>query len=379
MTATVEDSALRDWAQRLRAGFDLHLEFTVGVEEEVLLVDRQTLDLAPRAPELLEELGDPERFHAELSPAQIEIVSPPCTTASDAVDALARGRRCVLTAATGDIRLAGMGAHPFAEPWSDVSPLPRHRQIAARYRWGARQGGLAAGLHVHLGMAGADRVLAVFNALRGHMPQVAALAAGAPFFDSRDTGLASIRPKLADALPRQGVAPAFPTWLDYARFLHAGRGTGSFADYRELWWECRLHPGFGTIEVRVADAQASLEDVAAVATTIEAVGRWLCARHDAGERLAVHPTGWIRENRWRAAADGLAGELIDLDAMRGVPARDDVSRLLDAVQPALTRGRDLDGARRLLEHPHPDEHRRLAAGRGLRGLVEAVSDRTGDV
>jgi carboxylate-amine ligase len=218
----------------------------------------------------------------------------------------------------------------------------------------------------------------VFNALRGHMPQVAALAACAPLFAGRDTGLASVRPKLADALPRQGVAPAFPAWLDYARLLDAGRRTGSFADHRELWWECRLHPGFGTIEVRVADAQASLGDVTAVVTTIEAIARWLCARHDAGEPLASHRAEWIRENRWRAAADGLAGELIDLDAMRSVPARDSVAQLVDAAEPALPTGAGLDAARRLIAEPHPDRHRQIATRLGLAGLVNALADLTED-
>jgi len=328
------------------------------------------------APQLLEVLNDPDRFHAELSPAQIEVVSPPHAAATDAVRVLAEGRRRVLAAAGGEIRLAGMGAHPFAVPWSDVSPGPRHQRVASRYRWGARQGGLAAGLHVHLGVPGADRLLAVFNCLRGHMPQVAALAACAPFFAGRDTGLASIRPKLADALPRQGVAPAFPAWIDLARFLDAGSRTGSFADFRELWWECRLHPGFGTIEVRVADAQASIADAAAAAATVEALGRWLCSRHDAGEPLAVHPREWIRENRWRAAADGVSGELIDLDAMRPVPARGLLTGLLDAVQPFAAGDAQLEHARGLIDHPHPDRHRGVAADRGLAALVETVCELT---
>ena len=126
------------------------------------------------------------------------------------------GRRTVFVLAAGEVRLAGLGAHPFAEPWSGISPGPRFEVIERRFRWAARQGGLAAGLHIHLGIPGADVLLAVYNALRGFMPEVAALAAAAPYFAGRDTGLASIRPKLADALPNQGVAPSFGGWSDYA-------------------------------------------------------------------------------------------------------------------------------------------------------------------
>ena len=153
------------------------------------------------------------------------------------MSALVEGRRAVAAAARGEVRLAGLGAHPFAEPWSGISPGSRFAEIERRFRWAARQGGLATGLHVHLGIPGADALLAVYNALRGYMPEVAALAAAAPFFAGRDTGFASIRPKLADALPNQGVAPMFAGWSDYAAFLRWGRATRSFADHTTLWWE----------------------------------------------------------------------------------------------------------------------------------------------
>src|SRR5204863_652197 len=142
--------------------------------------------------------------------------------------------------------------------------------------------------------------------------EVAALAAAAPYFAARDTGLASIRPKLADALPHQGVAPSFASWREYAALLAWGRRTGAFPDHTKLWWECRLHPGFGTIEVRVADAQASPEDVESIVAVVCCLARWLLATYERGEPLPSHPAWAIAENRWRAAADGVEGELIDL-------------------------------------------------------------------
>jgi glutamate---cysteine ligase / carboxylate-amine ligase len=352
---------------------------TYGVEEELHLVDPGTLDLVEAGPQLLAELDNPDRFRAELSPAQIEIVSPVCTSAGEAVRAIVEGRRAAAAATGGTVRLAGLGVHPFAEPWSGISPGSRFMEIERRFRWGARQGGLAAGLHVHLGIPGADTLLAVYNALRSYMPEIAALAAAAPFFGGRDTGLASIRPKLADALPNQGVAPVFAAWSDYAAFMRWGRTTGSFADHTTLWWECRLHPGFGTIEVRVPDAQAAPEDVETVVAVVCALASWLTERHDAGERLPAHPVWAITENRWRAAADGVEGALVDLDLMRPVGARTRIGELLGLVAAAAATPEDaaaVDGAYGMLERPAPTRHREIARVRGLRGLVEWAADRT---
>jgi glutamate---cysteine ligase / carboxylate-amine ligase len=363
----------------LRAVFDRAEEPTIGVEEELLLVDPRSFAPVDAGPELLAELQDHDRFRAELSPAQIEIVSPVCTSPGEAVRALMAGRRAAAAATAGEMRLVGLGAHPFAEPWSGISPGPRFELIERRFRWGARQGGLAAGLHIHLGIPGADTLLAVSNALRGFMPEIAALAAAAPYFAGRDTGLASIRPKLADALPNQGVAPAFAGWDDYAALLEWGRMTGSFSDHTKLWWECRLHPGFGTIEVRVPDAQAAPADVEAVVTVTWSLARWLAERHDRGEPLPAHPVWAIAENRWRAAADGVEGALVDLDVMRPVAARARIRELLTRIggsagSPAGERA--IEHGLTMLDRPAPPTHREIAATRGLPGLVAWAAERT---
>jgi glutamate---cysteine ligase / carboxylate-amine ligase len=363
----------------LRALFDRADEFTVGVEEELLIVDPVSFELVAAAPRLLAEVLDDDRFRAELSPAQIEIVSPVCTSPADAVRAILAGRREASAALAGEARLAGLATHPFAEPWSGISPGPRFELIELRFRWAARQGGLAAGLHVHVAVPGADTLLAVYNALRGYMPELAALAAAAPFFAGRDTGLASIRPKLADALPNQGVAPAFAGWGGYASLLSWGRRTGSFPDHTKLWWECRLHPGFGTIEMRVPDAQSAAADVETVATVAWALARWLAERYARGEPLPAHPAWAITENRWRAAADGVEGELVDLDLMRPVATRARIRDLLSRIGPhAGGRAAEhaVERALIMLERPASRVHRDVAAARGLPGLVAWAADRT---
>ena len=366
-------------ADDLRALFDRADEFTVGVEEELLLVDAATFEPVEVGPRLVSEVLDHDRFHAELSPAQIEIVSPVCTAPAEAVRALVAGRREASAALNGEARLAGLGTHPFAEPWSGISPGPRFELIERRFRWAARQGGLAAGLHVHLSIPGADTLLAVYNALRGSMPELAALAAAAPFFAGRDTGLASIRPKLADAFPNQGVAPAFAAWGDYASLLSWGMRTGSFPDHTKLWWECRLHPGFGTIEVRVPDAQASAANVETIVTVAWSLARWLAERHGRGEPLPAHPVWAITENRWRAAADGVEGALVDLDLMRPGGTRSRIRELLSRIFPYAggpAGERAIERALIMLERPAPRVHRDVAAAGGLPRLVAWAAERT---
>jgi carboxylate-amine ligase len=243
-------------AGRLRELFERVESFTIGAEEELLLVDPDGFDLVPAAADLVARLDDASTYRQELSAAQLEIVTPVCQTAGQVADALAHGRRRAMDCSGGAVRLAAAGVHPFTVPWAQVSPGPRFQRILREHRWGARIGGLTAGLHIHLGVPGADRALAVFNAMRGYMPEIAALAAASPHFAGRDTGFASIRPKLSDTLPHQGVAPIAESWEAYSTMLHWGRQTRAYADPAELWWECRLHLRLGTIEVRAPDAQA---------------------------------------------------------------------------------------------------------------------------
>jgi carboxylate-amine ligase len=365
-------------ADGLRERFSRAGGFTIGVEEELLLVDPVNCGLAPVSEQLVSVLDDACRYRSELSAAQIEIVTPVARTVPEAVAHLAEGRRRAVDAAGGAVRLAGAGTHPFAEPWADISSGERFQRLVREHRFGARVGALAAGLHVHLGIPGADRTVAVFDALRGYMPEVAALAAAAPFFAGKDTGFASIRPKLADALPHQGVAPVAGSWERYAEMLRWGRDTGAFPDPSELWWECRLHLKLATVEVRAPDAQASIQDVEAVAAVVQALAIWLSHRHDAGEHLPAHPAWQIEENRWRAARDGVEAELIDLDRGGTVPARDRLSRLLDELEPLageVDAAAGIARARELCELPAAERHRQVASD-GLPTLVRWLADRT---
>ena len=365
--------------EALRAAFDHPVELTVAAEEELLLLDPRTFDLTPAAPGLFLDLADPERYRQEISPAQLEIVSDVCTTSGQVRDQLAEGRRQAIAAAAGSLRFAGVGAHPFALPWSDIGDAPRYTALLAEHQLGARLGALAAGLHVHVAVRGAERALAVHNALRTLMPALVALSANAPYIAGIDSGLATVRCTLADALPRHGTGPAFTTWEAYEEALRWGRETGAVPDASQFWWDCRLNVRTGTVEVRAPDAQAGLDEAEALVAVVHAAVADLCARHDAGEFLPVHDAIAIEENRWRAARYGLEGDLIDAETESQRPARESIADILDRLRPAAERcgaGPGLRHARALLARDVPAEFREVGESRGLPALCRLLAERT---
>lgn len=301
-----------------------------------MVLDAATLDLVPRGADVLQHAGGDPRFKPELMASQVEIATTPCGTVDEAVAQLAACRRTLADAAArAGLRLACCGAHPFAPVEGDVTPGARYDAIAAEYGLIVRRQ-LCSALQVHVAVRPADAALDVYNALRSHLPDLAGLAACAPFHDGRDTGLASIRPTIARHLPRQGVPPPLPSWEAYADALAA------LGDAASWWWELRPHHLHGTLEIRVPDAQASVADVHAVAGVAHALVRRLVERRAAGETLAVEDTWRIEERRWRAQRDG--------------PDRARLTALLDDL------GGDLGGAWELLAAGGPAARLRVASG-----------------
>jgi carboxylate-amine ligase len=322
-------------ADALRRAFHRDRGLTVGLEEELMLLDPETLDLAPCAPALLTRLEGDGRFKPELPAAQLEIVGRPAATVPEAAAELLRTRRDLARAAEGLARPAGAGVHPFAPGIGAVSPGARYDGIVAEYGGVARRQ-LVFGLHVHVALSDPDRALAVYNALREELPALAALAGASPFYEGRDTGLASVRPELSGLLPRQGIPPAFADWEALAQALSWGRAPGAFADAR-WWWEARLHPVHGTIEVRVPDTQATVGETAAVAAVVHALVAVLADRHQAGDLPAPAETWRIAENRWSACRYGVAGSWVDARSGATTPMREHLHALLDDLRDAAQR------------------------------------------
>ena len=359
-----------------RALLDGVSDHTIGVEEELMLLDPDTLDLLPRPPRVRAELGHVVSMRTELPAAQVETASPVCATIAQAGHELDGARRVLAAGVAGWARLAGAGTHPFAEPEGALIDDPKYADLIAEFPWVLpRQ--LVFGLHVHVAVRGADRALAVHNALRSYLPDLAVLAGNAPLHGGRDTGLASLRPKLSELLPRQGVPPAFASWEERAAYERWARAGGVFPGAGEPWYELRVHDEHGTIELRVPDSQTTPQEAAGVLAFAAALVAWLAERHDTGQPLPVHDHARIAENRWRAMRHGLDGSLLDLDTGEPQPARERVRELIDTVAPAAARlggAAELEHARVLTACNGAERQRAMAAERGPRGVVEWLAD-----
>jgi carboxylate-amine ligase len=364
-------------AADLRAIFDAPAPFTVGVEEELMLLDPATLDLAPRAAELLERLGGDPRFKLEMPAAQFEIASTPLASAAEAEEFLVAARRDLAEAADGLVRPAAAGTHPFAAPEGPINDGDHYRWMSEEYGRVARRQ-LVYGLQVHVCVRGSERALAVYNGLRNRLPELMALAANAPFHEGVDTGLASIRPQICQLLPRQGVPPALPSWDAFADHLAWGERAGAVREPRAWWWELRPHAVFGTIELRVPDTQATVGDAAAVVAVVHALAARIAAAHDAGEREPLAETWRIEQNRWQALSRGPDARLADLETGALAPARERLHALIDELEPEARRlgaGAQLARAHGLVENGGAARQRAAAAsGGGARAVAEWLAD-----
>jgi carboxylate-amine ligase len=365
-------------AQRLTETFDTVEPFTVGLEEEVMLLDPDTLDLAECAPALLRRFGNaPSPFKLELPASQIELVTPPRRSVPEAIADLGAARGELLVAAAGLVRPAAAGMHPFSAAEGALNRGPRYERAAAEYGWAARRQ-LVCALQVHVAVGGADRTLAVYNALREELPALAALAANAPLRGGRDTGLASARPLISGLLPRQGVPPVLTSWAEFAENLRWGAAAGAMPEPSFWWWELRPHPRFGTLELRVPDAQTTLADAAAVAAVAHALVVELSERHDAGDLGPPAPSWRIEENRWSACRHGIDGTLADLSSGEAIPTRDRLEALIGRLAPIAERigaGDALAEARRLARRNGAVRQRAIAVKHSPYGLTRWLADR----
>lgn len=364
------------------AAFDrLELSFTVGVEEELMVVDRDSLELAPAAGELLTRLPSDGQFRPELHASQLELITRVAATAADARRELGSLRQAALFATGEEVGLLACGCHPLGAGRPTISPGDRYREIAGEHGWAADHS-LTCGLHVHVAVAGAARSLAVFNALRSYLPEFAALGANSVFAEGRDTGLVSIRSKISRLFPRVGIPPVLETWGDYVALVTWGRAGGLFPDASYLWWDLRPSPAFGTLEVRVLDSQSRLDDVAALTAVVQAVVAWLAERFDEGERLPVHDSHRIAENAWRAHRNGLLGFTVDLDTGERIPTQEHLAILFEEIEPVAARlgaENELDWARTLLAGNGADRQRAIAEREGVEGLVRRLVQETENV
>lgn len=361
-----------------RLVFDTAVPYTVGVEEELLLLEPDGPGLAPVALEALDRLDGDDGFTKELRLAQIELRVPARLSPIDTSSELRSARTRLVRALDGLARPVGSGT---ALASGDPGPLTdgaRYRTIADDCPLAARQL-LTCGMHVHVAVRDAERAVRVHDALRTYLPVLGALAANSPFHGGRDTGMASMRAQLNRSLPRAGVPHPLGSWEDYEDFVRWGARGGTLADPSYHWWDLRLNPRCATIEVRVFDVQSRVEDAAALAALTQALVALLVERDAAGEQLPVHPTERIAENAWLAARDGTGGWLVDLDTGERVATAQLVERLVTDVEPVALELGTLELVHRALEllwDGGADRQRRAARLRGLDGAVDVLAAET---
>ncbi len=326
--------------EAVREVFESSIDFTVGIEEEFAIVDPAILDLEHRFEEMEAAcLRDPELAPAvkgELIDTEIEIRSGRGETFAEAAERQ-RARRMRLFGVADELglALAAMGTHPWANYLDQhIIDTDHYRRLAGDLRWVAQRNNTWS-LHVHVGVHGPDRAVAVSDRMRELLPPLLALSANSPFLDHRDTGLHSVRTEIfTRTFPRCGVHEPFGDWATYADFVQLLEDTGSIVEPTQLWWSVRPHHAFGTVEVRICDAQTRGDESLNLAAMISACVAQVAIDLDEGRSPAPLGQREIEENLWRAIRYGMDGEMIDFRQRRLVRTREVLEDLLEWTGPA---------------------------------------------
>lgn len=354
---------------------------SVGVEWELMLVERGSGDLANMASIVLAELAREHpgsdavgKSKHELFENTIEVITGVCSTIEEVAQDL-RGTVSVIheLACRHGLALMCSGTHPFGE-WhaQDVTQDQRYLKLVEEMQWVARRL-LIYGVHVHVGVRGAEKAIAIANALSTYIPHFLALSASSPFWRGHDTGLASARSKLFEALPTAGLPYQLSGWEEFEQFMTALVSVDAIASIREVWWDIRPHPDFGTVELRMCDGLPRLDDVVAVAALAQSLVASMDAAHDRGVALG-YPRPWIiKENKWRATRHGLDAELITDTEGGHRSLRDAVGALVEELAPVAAElgcTDELASVHGMLAGPSSSERQRLVAAE--RGGVRSV-------
>jgi glutamate---cysteine ligase / carboxylate-amine ligase len=351
--------------------------YTIGIEEELMILDAGTLDLANAVEGLLEPAPAGE-IKPELMESVLEISTDPCANTGDAAAQLRALRGHVREQAEAKgLAIGSAGTHPFAM-WEDqrIVGRSRYRDLISALRFVARQE-IIFGVHVHVGLDDADKAVHVANGMRVHLPVLLALSANSPFWRADATGMASTRMPIFRAFPRVGVPPFYNGWDDYVRRIGFMIDSRVIEDYTYLWYDVRPHPNFGTVEVRVFDAQTRVEHTLALAALTQALVRELAEHFSAGKQLSDYPYEMIDENKWLAARHGLEGDLVDLPRQDRVPTRELARRLLDRAREHaqdLGSAAELEGIADLLERGNGAARQQVVyeANHDLREVVSEI-------
>jgi carboxylate-amine ligase len=347
------------------------------VEWELQLVDPQTRELTAGAVDILadltpEGLAEHPKAKHELLQSTIEIITGVCSTVAEAKADLA-GTLAEVTAAADRYGLALMcaGTHPITD-WQtqQISPKERYLELVEKMQWLARRLQIF-GVHVHVGVRSPDKVIPMVNALSQYVPHFLALSASSPYWVGADTGLASARSKVFEGMPTAGLPYQLSGWDRFEEYMQTLISTHAIDSVREVWWDIRPHPDFGTVELRICDGLPTLTEIGAVAALSQCLVEQFDREIDRGYTLPV-PAGWVlRENKWRAARYGLDAEIVVDEKGTVQPVRHAIAELAEELAPTAARlGCDDELA---------DVHRNLAAGASYQRQRAVAAAHGGDL
>jgi carboxylate-amine ligase len=335
------EAQTQPWQELLvqaRERFDAGTDFTLAVEEEFAILDPVTLELDNRFEELkaaAEGTEIEEHLVGELIASEVEIRTGRCESFAEAAARLPERRRQLTALAEPlGMLLGGVGTHPWSS-WKDqrIIDTPHYRRNDELLRYVVWRNNTF-GLHVHVGIAGADRAIAVCNGLRGYLPELLALSASSPFVEGVNTFLHSARTQTFTRMfPRCGVPDPYDGWDGFDAYVRVLYETGSIDEHTQLWWSVRPHFAYPTVEIRISDAQPDVGEAQALAALSYSLAARIARALDEGEPVALPPHRMIEENLWRAIRYGLSGELIDLHTLRVRSARAALDELIEWVLP----------------------------------------------
>jgi glutamate---cysteine ligase / carboxylate-amine ligase len=313
--------------------------YTLGVEEEYMLLDGESFDLVQHIETVLAAVEGHElatRVNAELMQSVLEIATPVCHTPADVAGQLRRlrGYVCEIARDRG-MRVGSAGTHPFSLfEQQRITAKDRYRALVDQMQYIARSE-LIFGMHVHVAVDDPEKAIQVVNGLIPHLAELVALSASSPFWRGEATGLRSSRHMVFAAFPRSGPPPRFRDYADYAEVVGQLERTGCIADYTHIWWDIRLHPRLGTIEIRICDAVTRLEDAVAITAFCQALVKHYSERFDAGEEIPSFHRILTSENKWLAARYGLEAPVMDLHTGRRnrVPVAQAIRRTMRMIEP----------------------------------------------
>ena len=359
---------------------------SLGIEMELEIVDVDTRELHSGATDILTDAGRPypdgahPKAKHELLESTIEIITGICSTVAEG--------RADLEETLAELEphlerrnLAFMcsGTHPFSD-WAkqQISPNPRYERLVEEMQWLARRLQIF-GIHVHVGVKSAEKAIAFANTLQTYIPHFLALSASSPYWMGQDTGLASSRSKVFESLPTAGLPYQLAGWSEFEDFMETLVSAKAIESIREVWWDIRPHPNFGTVEFRICDGMPTMTEVASAAAMSQCLVDWLDSLYDRGYKLPV-PRRWVvTENKWRATRHGVDAEIIADEHGKLVPMRDAISLLVEELSPTAHRlgcEAELDHARAMVEQGPSYLRQRdvVASGGTLVDVVDSLID-----